>query len=68
MEKKTYIRPALKSLDIELNNIIANSPDIPGESGEIGDGGGINSKVWKFMEADANAAASQQAEEEEDDF
>lgn len=66
MEKKTYIRPALKSADVELNNIVAASPDIPGESGEIGESGGINSKVWKYM--DDNSAKARPDDEEEEPF
>lgn len=68
MEKKTYIRPTLKALNVKLENMVAASPDISGESGEIDESGGIQSKVWKFMQADDNAAASQQADDEEEGF
>lgn len=64
MKKKTYSKPRLRSLDIDTNNLMVTS--LPKSSDElITDQDQLNSKIWKFMEADANAAASQQADEEE---
>lgn len=65
MKKKTYSKPRLRSLDIDTNNLMVTSLPKTDED-LITDQGQFNSKIWKFMEADANAAASQQADEEED--
>lgn len=65
MKKKTYSEPRSRSLDIDTNNLMVTS--LPKTDKDlITDQDQFNSKIWKFMEADANAAASQQADEEED--
>lgn len=65
MKKKSYSTPSLRCVDIEMNNLMETS--IPKTDDDlITDQDQFNSKIWKFMENDDHAAASQQADEEED--
>lgn len=65
MEKKTYLRPTLKSVDVELQNVIAESNNsILWTDSDDDATTDIRSKLWSSMGADANAAAKSNEEED----
>lgn len=67
MKKRTYICPRLKSVEVELQNVIADSiPIVDGEGDQQLSKG--YSSIWSCMKADNDAAAAQQADEEDEDF
>lgn len=69
MKKKTYLRPALKVREVELQNVIAESAkSILWSDSEDDATTDIRSKIWSSMSADDNAAASQQGDDDEDKF
>lgn len=65
MEKKTYLRPTLKSVDVELQNVIAESNNsILWTDSDDDATTDIRSKLWSSMGADANAAVKSNEEED----
>lgn len=66
-KKKIYVRPVLKSVDVELENVIAESLPISDE-GTNDQYSKHYSGIWSCMKADDNAAASQQCNDDEEDF